>query len=190
MSGHRIVPLFFAALLAGPAAAVEYTAVQPDKSALTFTAKQMGVPVDGKFGRFSTQIAFDPARLPAARATIEIQLASIDAGSQEANDEVVGKQWFDVRNFPTARFVSTGVRALGGNRFEVAGQLTMKGRSREVAAPFTFQPRGELAQFEGSFTIRRADFGIGEGVWADFGTVANDIQIRFRFVAAAAATKK
>lgn len=179
-----------AALAAGtlPAAAAEFSALQVDKSALTFTVRQMGVPVDGRFGRFTSQLAFDPAKPAAAKAAIEIQIGSIDTGSKEANEEAVGKSWFDVKNYPTARFVATGVRALGGNRFEVAGQLTMKGRTKEIAAPFTFQPQGangDVAVFDGGFTIRRADFAIGDGPWADFDTVANEIQIKFRFVVAA-----
>ena len=47
--------------------------------------------------------------------------------------------------------------------------------------------QGASTQFDGSFIIKRADFGIGQGVWADFDTVANDVQIKFKVVAA---TKK
>ncbi|MBS0465139.1 MAG: YceI family protein, partial [Proteobacteria bacterium] len=38
--------------------------------------------------------------------------------------------------------------------------------------------------------LKRGDYGIGEGMWADYGTVANEVQIKFRLVAAAAAGKK
>jgi polyisoprenoid-binding protein YceI len=96
---------------------------------------------------------------------------------------VAGKQWFNTKAFPSARFVSSAVKPLGGNRYEVSGKLTIKGRSQEVTAPATFTPQGAAAAFDGSLTIKRADFAIGEGPWADFGTVANEIQIRFHILA-------
>jgi polyisoprenoid-binding protein YceI len=109
--------------------------VDAAKSSLAFSSKQMGVPVPGNFKRFTSQISFDPAKPTAASTTLEIDLASIDAGSKDANDEVVGKQWFNVKAFPTAKFVSTGVKALGGNRYEALGKMTIKGQTRDVVAP-------------------------------------------------------
>lgn len=171
---------------ARPAQAVEYNAVSLPQSSVTFTAKQMGVAVDGKFDRFTAQIAFDPAQPLVAKASIDIDLASIDAGSAEASDEAAGKLWFNTKVFPTAKFVSTSVKALGGNRYEVAGKLTIKGKTRDITAPFSVTQKGSQAIFDGSFVIKRADFSIGEGMWADFGTVANEIPVRFRIVANAA----
>jgi polyisoprenoid-binding protein YceI len=164
--------------------AVEYTQVQADKSSIQFTYKQMGVAVDGRFKRFSSQIAFDPAKPAAARAAFDVELASVDTGAAEGDEEVAGKAWFNTRAFPTARFVSGSVKALGGNRYEVAGQLSIKGRTQDVVVPATFTAQGNSGVFDGSFTIRRADFAIGEGSWAKFDVVANDVQIRFRISAA------
>lgn len=170
-------------LASTPALALEFNAVQPAASRLEFTVKQMGVPVDGKFRRFSARMKFDPARPEAAQAEMEIDLASIDAGSSEANQEVAGKQWFDVRNHPSAKFTSTGLKALGGGRYELTGKLTIKGRTRDAVAPLTFKQEGSRGIFAGSLVIKRADFAIGEGPWADFATVANEIPVRFHIVA-------
>jgi polyisoprenoid-binding protein YceI len=177
-------------LASAPALAVEFNSMQADRSTLRFTVKQMGVPVDGSFRTFSAQIAFDPSRPEAARADIEIKLSSVDAGSSEANEEVIGKQWFNVKTYPTARFVGTGIKPLGGNRYELAGKLTIKGKTQDALAPFTFKQEGSQGIFEGSFVIKRADFAIGEGPWADFATVANEIPIRFHIVAVNATSKQ
>ena len=179
-----------ALLLAGAAQAVEFKQVDSARSSLAFSSKQMGVPVPGSFKKFTTQIAFDPAKPTAASTTLEIDLASIDAGSKDANDEVVGKQWFNVKAFPTAKFVSTGVRALGGNKYEALGKMTIKGQTRDVVAPFTFKQEGASGVFDGGFVLKRMDFGIGEGPWADVSAVANEIDIKFHVVANAAPTKK
>jgi len=170
--------------LAAPAAyAVEYRAVLPKQSSIHFEFRQMGVPVKGGFKRFTTEMAFDPARPEAARAQIEIDLASIDAGSTEADEESAGKLWFNRSAYPKATFVSSQVRALGNNRYEMRGTLTLKGRSREMTVPVTYIPGKNAAIFDGSFILKRLDFGIGEGLWADVATVANEVRVTFRIAA-------
>lgn len=172
------------AVLAAPLAhAVEYTTVLSKQSSIGFEFRQMGVPVKGGFKRFTTEMAFDPARPEAARAKIEIDLASIDTGSPEADAESAGKLWFNRSAYPKATFVSSEVRALGANRFELRGTLTLKGKPREMTIPVSYTPGRNAATFDGSFVLKRLDFGIGEGMWADVATVANDVQVRFRIAA-------
>lgn len=168
----------------GAADAAELKKVQYDKSAVNFTYKQMGVAVDGKFKKFAADLAFDPAKPQAARAKLDVDLASVDAGSSDADQEVAGKEWFNTKSFPKASFVSSSVKPLGGNKFEVAGKLSIKGQSRDITFPATFTPAGNGGVFDGAFTIRRGDFAIGEGAWSKFDIVANDVQIKFRITAA------
>lgn len=165
------------------AQAAEYIQVQPDKSAINFVYKQMGVAVDGKFKKFASQLNFDPSKPTAAKATFDVDLASVDTGATEGDQEVAGKPWFNTKAFPSAKFVSGTVKALGGNKYEVAGQLSIKGKTQDVVVPATFTAQGNTGVFDGSFTIRRADFSIGEGSWAKFDIVANDVLIKFRITA-------
>ncbi|MCK9284450.1 MAG: YceI family protein [Rhodocyclaceae bacterium] len=181
----RLCALLFSLSAIAPAQAIEFNAVQADKSSVSFVFRQMGVAVDGRFRKFNAQLAFDPAKPQASRAALEIDLASVDAGSAEANDEVATRNWFNTKAFPTARFVADAVRAQGGDRYELSGKLTLKGRTQTLSTPLTFRKDGALGVFDGSLTIKRADFAIGEGEWAAFDTVANEIQVRFHIVAAA-----
>jgi polyisoprenoid-binding protein YceI len=177
----KLTTLTLLAMLAAPAAhALEYRIVLQQQSTIHFEFRQMGVPVKGGFKRFTTQMAFDPARPEAARAQIEIDLASIDAGSPEADEESAGRLWFNRSTYPKATFVSSQVRALGNNRYEMRGTLTLKGRSRDMTVPVTYMPGKNAATFDGGFVLRRLDFGIGEGMWADVATVANEVQVKFR----------
>ena len=172
------------AVLASPAAsAVEYRTVLPAQSAIGFEFSQMGVSIRGGFKRFVAQLIFDPAKPETARAQIDIDLASIDAGSSEADEESAGRLWFNSNVYPRAQFVSSQIRPLGNNRYEMRGTLTLKGRSREMAVPVTFKPGKTAAIFEGAFVLKRLDFGVGEGMWADVATVANEIQVAFRITA-------
>ena len=177
-------------LLANQASAIEFKQVQANDSSVTFGYKQMGVALDGKFGKFSAQVSFDPAKIAQAQANIEINVASIDTGSSDGNDEVVGKLWFNAKTYPTANFVSTGLKALGGNRYQALGKLSIKGKTRDVVAPVTFQSDGTHGIFEGTFAINRLDYAIGEGEWTDVSTVANEIQIKFHVVVNASPSKK
>jgi polyisoprenoid-binding protein YceI len=178
-----LTTLALATILAPATDAAVFTQVMPDKSSIEFSYSQMGVTMDGRFRRFSSQLAFDPAQPAAAKVVIDVDLASIDTGTPELDSEAAGTDWFNLKSFPTARFAAASVKPLGGNRYSVAGKLTIKGRSKDVVVPATFTAQGTSGVFAGQFTIRRGDFAIGEGAWSAFDIVANDVTVRFRVTA-------
>ena len=163
--------------------ALEFYEVKTAQSSVAFGYKQMGVPLTGSFAKFAITANFDPAKPQTAAAKIDIALASIDTGNDDANDEVKDKVWFNTAQFPNAQFVVNSIKALGGNRFEARGKLTLKGKTLDVVAPFTFQQVGLLGIFDGAVAINRLDYAIGTGLWADVSTVANEVSIKFHFVA-------
>lgn len=173
------IPLLALVALGAPAAAatVEYA-----KSEIFFVSKQMNVPVQGRFRKFTAQVDFDPNKLDAARAQIEVALASVDTGSSEADAEVVKKGWFNTSAFPTAKFVSNSVRQIAPGRYEARGTLTIKGIGQDVTAPFSVKRAGDAVTYAGEFMIRRLQYKIGEGIWSDTDTVADDVQVKFRIV--------
>jgi polyisoprenoid-binding protein YceI len=178
--------LILLSLLAPSMPAAAQQTVLYDKSRITCVSRQMNVPVEARFRKFTAQIAFDPARPETGKARLEIDTDSFDIDNAEVNDEAKGKAWFDTRTFPKAVFVASSIKPLGGGRFEVRGPLTIKGRTHEVAAPFSYKESGGSGIFEGAFAIKRLQFNIGEGQWKDTDTVADDVQIRFHIVVAGA----
>lgn len=180
----RTLPLLCLALLPGAAFGAEYAKLVMDKSRIEFTAKQMNVPTDGAFKRFKAQIALDPASPQTGTARIDVEPASWDAGLAEVNEEMLGKNWFDAKQFPTASFVSTSVKALGGDRYEARGKMTMKGKTRDVVATFLAKPQGTNLVLTGSFPLKRLDYGVGTGTWGDTDIVADEVQVKFQFVLA------
>jgi len=152
----------------------------------------MNVPVEARFKKFGAQIAFDPAKPAAGAARIEIELDSFDIDNAEVNDEARGKQWFDARSFPKATFVAATIKPLGGGKFEVRGPLTIKGRTHEAVIPFTYAEKAGTTVYDGAFALKRLQYNIGEGVWKDTDTVADEVQLKFHIVVAAgnAAPKK
>lgn len=170
-------------LFALTAHAVEYTRVVPAQSQVTFQSRQMGVPVDGHFKRFRAELAFDPDRPQASRVVFDVDLASIDAGSPDANGEIVGASWFDTARFQRARFVSRTLTKLDAQRYEVTGVLTLKGKSREMRIPVQLRRGPSSAVLDARFSLNRLDFGIGSGPWADTDTVANAVTVNVRLTA-------
>lgn len=150
-------------------------------SEVTFTAKQVGVPLEGRFKRFDAQIALDPKQPQTGKVSIGIELGSV-AISAETDGELAQAPWFNTAKFPKATFTSTAIKALGGGRFEVAGTLTIKGQARPLVVPVTLTQAGGQTTATGSFTLKRLDFKVGEGEWADTSVVANEVQVRFKLL--------
>ena len=172
-------------LAAGTAAsAAPYTAVDPQASIVSFSYSQMNVKMDGSFSELKApEFIFDPENPEDAKVRLELVLNSIDAGYEEANSELQKEEWLALSQHPVATFVSRDVKALGDDRYQVTGDLSIKGNTQEVTAPFEFQENGDTASFKGTFALQRADFGIGEGQWQDFSIVANEIEVSFDVVA-------
>jgi polyisoprenoid-binding protein YceI len=166
----------------GPAVA---QGVLVDKSEIRFVSKQMGVNVEGRFRKWKANILFLPKDLAKSRVEMEIEIASIDLASEDSEKEVRDRVWFDTARFPVARYVSSSLKEVGPDRYEVAGQLTIKGIAKDVVVPLSLRKDAAgNATAEGSFTIKRLDFKIGEGQWADTDMVANDVLVRFRMALA------
>ena len=171
-----------ALLLAAATSARADQKLVPAQSEIAFTSKQMGVPVDGKFRKFDAQIAFDPKKPEAAKIGFTIDLASASLGAAETEAELAKPDWFNTKAFPQATFQSTGVKALGGGRFEVSGKLAIKSATHDVVVPVTLAQAAGNTTASGTFSIKRLDFKIGDGDWKDTSMVADPVQIKFKLV--------
>ncbi|MYM40448.1 YceI family protein [Duganella qianjiadongensis] len=166
--------------LAASAAALK---TDPAKSTVSATFKQMNVPIEAKFKQFSASIDYDAAKPDAAKASVEITIASFDLGDPEYNKEVTKKEWFNAAQFPKASFVSTAIKSAGAGKLNVTGKLTIKGKTADVTFPLTVKTEGGKQIFEGALPIKRLSYNIGEGEWKDTSMVADDVTIKFHVTA-------
>ncbi|MES2322436.1 MAG: YceI family protein [Pseudomonadota bacterium] len=155
----------------------------PAKSTVSAVFKQMNVPVEAKFKKFSAQIDYDAAKPDLARANVEIETASLDIGDPDMNQEVAKKEWFNSAQFPKASFVSSAIKSAGPGKLSVSGKLTIKGKVSEVSFPLTVKAEAGKQVFEGALPIKRLAYSIGEGEWRDTSMVADDVVIKFRVTA-------
>jgi len=155
----------------------------PAKSTVTATFKQMNVPVDAKFKKFSATIDYDAAKPDAAKATVEVDTGSMDLGDADYNKEVAKKEWFNAAQFPKATFVSSSIKSAGAGKLTVTGKLTIKGKVTDVTFPLTVKADGGKQVFDGAVPIKRLAYNIGEGEWKDTSMVADEVVIKFHVVA-------
>jgi polyisoprenoid-binding protein YceI len=165
-------------LVSGPVLAQQK--LLPAQSEIVFVSKQMGVPVEGYFKKFDAQIAFDPAKLQTSKIAFTVDMASATLGVPEADAELPKPVWFNVPGFPKATFQSSTIKAMGAGKYEVAGQLTIKGRPNPVTVPVTLTQAGGTTTATGLFTIKRLAFAIGENQWSDTSMVADEVQVKFK----------
>ena len=154
--------------------------LQAAGSEIAFTTKQMGVPVEGKFSKFSAQITLDPKKPETGSVSFSIDTGSARFGSAEIDAEVPKATWLNVAKFPQASFQSSAIKAVGPGKFEVTGKLNIKGSVHDVVVPVQLTQTGATSTASGAFAIKRLEFKVGEGEWSDTSMLANDIQIRFR----------
>jgi polyisoprenoid-binding protein YceI len=157
----------------------------PAGSAISFNSKQMGVNVQGSFTKFDAQVAFDPKKPETGKVGFTIDLTSVDIGDVGTMAELKKPGWFDSARVPAASFTSTGIKAAGPGKFDIAGQLVIKGISKPVTVPVTLTQQGLPAgqtRADGSFVIKRLEYKIGDGDWNDVSLVANDVQVKVRLM--------
>lgn len=187
MKLFSIFPAVIAAALAGlvsvpaMAQAPEWV-MQPDDSALTFTAWQSRSPIEGRFEEFEATIHFDPDDLKAGRVEVTIVMNSATTDDDSRDETLKSQSLFNVESYPSGSFIAQGFeKGEGENAYLAPGELTLRGVTNPVTLPFTLVIEGEgsgaRAHAEGSITIKRLDYGVGQGDWADTSTVADKVDI-------------
>jgi polyisoprenoid-binding protein YceI len=139
-------------------------AIDPVHSSIAFSVRHLVVSkVRGNFETFSGAIVVAADGTPSV--TAEIAVDSVNTGNEQRDGHVKSANFFDVEKYPTAKFVSTGVRADGGN-YVLDGDFTLKGVTKPVQLSLEFNGvnpgmgHGEVAGFEASVVLNRKDFGI------------------------------
>ena len=166
--------------LAAPAGP-HYTLDQ-SKSALEFTFTQAGAQNKGRFTRFPVTFEFSPDNPATGQLDVVVEMASLDSGDEERDDTLKSPDLFAVAKFPQAHYVATQfVKTAGG--FEALGKLTLRGVTRELRVPFTFRTATEngasVGYMSGRTSLKRLDYGVGQGDWKATDQVGNDVGVSF-----------
>jgi polyisoprenoid-binding protein YceI len=178
-----------AAPAAAPAAAVTHYTLDQAKSTLEFTFSQAGALNKGHFGRFPVSLDFSADNLAASRLEVGIDVTSLDSGDKDRDDTLRSADLFAVAKFPEARFSAAQIVKTAAG-FEANGKLTIRGVTRDARVPFTLRTASEqgtaVGYMSGKVTIRRLDFGVGQGDWKATDQVGNEVSVSFALRLAAA----
>ena len=165
-----------AGLQAAPAQAADYV---QQRGGLSFVGKYQGETFTGLFPGFSTRLQFDPANPAAAKLDVDIPLAGADTRNGERDSTLKGADFFNVGRFATARYSAHGFTALGGDRYRADGTLQLRGISKPVSLTFSLSS-GDNPVLVGQAVVKRLDFDVGGGDWADLSIIPNEIAVATR----------
>jgi polyisoprenoid-binding protein YceI len=184
LSPVRLMLAAFLAIAVGatPAVAVPWK-LDAGKSQLGFSGTQTGVPFKGRFTRFNAQIDFDPDHPETSHVSVVIDLASAATGDAQRDGALPGNDWFDIGQFPQAKFVSTAIRKTGAVSYAATGTLSLRGVTKPVVLPFTLAIAGTVAHAKGHLNLMRTSFGVGQGNWSSGQWVALDVGVDVDIVA-------
>ena len=129
-------------------------------SSIKFKVKNFGFNSGGSFSGLQGTIDFDPEKPGESKFDVTIQAASVNTDNESRDNHLREESYFDVKNYPLIRFVSTRISGKGGN-FTFTGNLTIKKKTKEISFPFTISMEKDGYLFKGEFNINRKEFGVG-----------------------------
>jgi polyisoprenoid-binding protein YceI len=163
--------------------AADYT-VQPAGNTLGFTSNFQGSSFDGHFEKWTAAISYDQAKLATSKFDVAVDLASVKTGDGDRDGALPGSDFFDVAKYPQAHFVTTGFHQQGAQVI-ADGNLTLRGVTKPVSLVVTFKPQGSGATLDVTGTVKRLDFGVGGGQYADTSVIGPDVKVTAHLVLAA-----
>lgn len=173
-------PLLLVLALPGLASAADYT-VQPAGSKLGFAGTFQGQAFEGTFGKWTANISYDPAKVATSKFEVDVDLASVKTGDNDRDGALPGADFFNVAKFPKAHFVTTGFRQ-NGAEVVADGNLTLRGVTKPVSLNVTFKSQGTGATLDVSGTVKRLDYGVGGGEYADTSVIGADVKVNAHLV--------
>jgi polyisoprenoid-binding protein YceI len=156
--------------------------VDPAHSQLTFHPRLAGGEFTGRFERFEATIRFDPADLAHSSLLVVVDLLAARTGDTDRDTALQGSDFFQSTRWPKGTFNSTGIKSLGGGRYEATGKLRLRDVTRDVSVQFRFDPvapSGSAAHMIGSSSVRRLEFGVGQGDWRSTEWLDDAVRVEF-----------
>jgi cytochrome b561/polyisoprenoid-binding protein YceI len=154
-------------------------------STLGFSTAWSGQPIEGGFKRWDGDILFSPDALAKSKLTIRVDLASVSTGDDQRDATLPTPDWFDATAHPTAVFIASRFKATGHDSFVANGTLTLRGVTRPVAVAFTLKITDDEAVAQGSASVDRTAFGVGQGEWAATDQIPAEVKLSFSLKAKA-----
>ena len=174
-----VLPLLaFCTLPSADHAQVPVYEVTPIESHIKFDV-EASVPIKGTFDKWKASLTFSSKDVRSGVLEIEIQADSVETGSGLKNNKLKGKDFFNVKESPTITFKSTKVVQTGPNTFELDGDFTIRGVTRQEKLTLIDNGKGSASgSIEGTMAFDRKDYGMNSGI--PFIKIANRVEVNVR----------
>ncbi|MBV8801738.1 MAG: YceI family protein [Gammaproteobacteria bacterium] len=165
-------------------AAVSTWQIIPTESTLTFTGTLNNAPTLGQFKSFNGEIHFDPDKLNESDVQIVVDIASITTSYPDIANTLKMPDWFDVKMFPQAVFKASKFNKMGDKSYQANGELTIRDKTIPVTISFTEEdlPQNKV-RIKGNTILKRTQFNVGQGEWADTDSVKDEVKVEFNLMA-------
>ena len=178
---NRAVPtsvLLLCGLTAQVTAQAATWEIVPAKSHVYFQYSYKSTPYQGEFKNVKATFKIDPASPASCEFAVTIPIADLSVSSKEVVDYLLDLELFDVDQFPTATFKATKCRLQSGNSFVADGTLTIRNQTKPLSFPFKLDIGPSGFHLTSEVTIKRLDFGVGQGYWANTAEIPNDVKVK------------
>ncbi|MFH8390940.1 MULTISPECIES: YceI family protein [unclassified Streptomyces] len=162
--------------------------IDPAHSTIGFVARHaMVTKVRGAFNEFEGSAYFDGADPAKSTGKVTIKATSVDTRNADRDQHLRSNDFLNMDEYPEITFVSTAVRRTDDTSFEVTGDLTVKGVTKPVTIPFSYEgtatdPFGNVrVGLEGEVTINRKDYGVVWNAPLETGGVLVSEKIKLEF---------
>jgi len=166
------------ALAASPAALAEVRQADAGAGTLQFSAMQAGAKFTGEFKIFRARLDFDPANPSKGSLDVTVETTSIDTQDAERDEILESRDFFWTEKYPQAVFHALRFEPDGAG-FRASGELSIRGAKKPATVHFTLAPAAGASVMKGTATLRRLDFGLGQGEWASTEWVGDEVEVRF-----------
>jgi polyisoprenoid-binding protein YceI len=158
-----------------------------------FQVRHLVTKVRGRFTDFEGTIDYNEGNPEQSSVNFTVQATSIDTAEPDRDKHLRTADFFDVEQHPTITFRSKRITRRGGDNFDVTGDLTMHGVTKEVVLPVAHLGKakdpwgGERVGFEAETTLNRKDFGLNWNAMLEAGgfLVGDDVKVSLQIQAVA-----
>ena len=140
--------------------------IDKSHSEAIFQVRHLLTKVRGRFTDFEGAIEFNDSTPEQSSVHFTITAKSIDTAEPDRDTHLRSADFFDIDTYPQITFVSTRITKRGAETYDVTGNLTMHGVTKEIVLPVAHlgkakDPWGnERLGFEAETTLNRKDFGL------------------------------
>jgi polyisoprenoid-binding protein YceI len=138
--------------------------ITPVESTVKFGV-DASVAIKGDFGKWDATLTFTSPELSTGVLEVKIQAASVNTGSSMKDGKLKSKDFFNVEHDPLITFKSTKIIQTGPDTFEVDGDFTIRGVTKQEKLTLTLTGKGTgSGEIKGTMAFDRKDYGMNSGI--------------------------